>query len=168
MNHIGEENTNIKPENPQVQEEKPEEKVEKIAEETETKGEEKRSEKSEKSGAVVMGMDQLIREVENKMIRERELPVFSSGDTIRVYYKTNDKVQAFEGVVLQIRGTGRKKTVTVRKISSGIGVEKIFPLYSPNLQKIEVKRRGKVRRARIFYMRERRGKRARIKELREK
>ena len=114
------------------------------------------------------GIDHILKDVEDFHIPDKKLPIFSSGDTIKVYYRTNDKIQAFEGVVIQIKGSGRRKTVTVRKYSSGIGVEKIFPLYSPNMEKIEVNKRGKVRRARIYYMRERRGKKARIKEIRAK
>lgn len=98
-----------------------------------------------------------------------EFPEFSSGDTITVYYKikegNKERTQHFKGVVLQRRGSGTTETFTIRKMSGGIGVERIFPINSPILEKIEINKRGKVRRARIFYLRELTGKKARIKEI---
>lgn len=97
-----------------------------------------------------------------------DLPEFRAGDTIKVNYtiKEGDKerVQPFQGVVLQIRGEGISKAFTVRKISNGVAIERVFPLHSPRIASIEVVRQGKVRRARIFYMRDLQGKAARIKD----
>lgn len=99
-----------------------------------------------------------------------EFPEFSSGDTITVYYKikegNKERTQHFKGVVLQRRGSGTTETFTIRKMSGGIGVERIFPINSPVLEKIEINKRGKVRKARIFYLRELTGKKARIEEIR--
>ena len=99
-----------------------------------------------------------------------QFPEFSSGDTITVYYKiregNKERTQHFKGVVLQRKGSVTTETFTIRKMSGGIGVERIFPVNSPVLEKIEVNKKGKVRRARIFYLRERTGKKARIKEIR--
>lgn len=99
-----------------------------------------------------------------------EFPEFSSGDTITVYYKikegNKERTQHFKGVVLQRRGSGTTETFTIRKMSGGIGVERIFPINSPILEKIDINKRGKVRRARVFYLRELTGKKARIKEIR--
>lgn len=97
-----------------------------------------------------------------------ELPAFSSGDTITVHYKiregNKERVQQFQGVVLQKSGAGSNLTFTVRKLSSGVGVERIFPITSPFIEKVEINKRGKVRRSKIFYLRQRTGKAARIKE----
>ena len=99
-----------------------------------------------------------------------DLPDFSPGDTIAVHHKViegeKERTQTFEGVVIQRRGEGINATFTVRKVSEGIGVERIFPYHSPNIQKIDHLRRGKVRRARLFYLRKLRGKAARIEEKR--
>lgn len=115
-------------------------------------------------------MDNLIRIAQDAMWEKREVPEFNSGDTITVSYRIKEggkeRVQSFRGVVLQIKGTGMTKMFTIRKISNGIGVERIFPLYSPHIDSIEVNKRGVVRRARIFYLRELTGKKARIKERR--
>ena len=96
------------------------------------------------------------------------LPSFKAGDTITVTYKikeeTKERLQNYHGVVIQRRGSGSTETFTVRKISNGVGVERIFPIASPFIDSIEVNKRGKVRRARIFYLRELTGKKARIKE----
>ena len=112
----------------------------------------------------------LIKTIESQQLRT-DIPEFSSGDTITVYYKikegSKERIQHFQGVVLQRRNSGIAETFTVRKISGGVGVERIFPLHSPNIDKIEVNRRGKVRRARLFYLREKTGKQARIKEKRD-
>ncbi len=118
-------------------------------------------------------MDDLIRIAEQEFTTKREtpLPDFSAGDTITVYYRikegNKERVQAFRGVVIQRRGKGIGETFTVRKISNGVGVERIFPINSPYIEKIEINKRGKVRRARIFYLRNLSGKKARIKEKRE-
>lgn len=101
----------------------------------------------------------------------RDLPDFGPGDTVRVHVKIKEgdkeRIQVFEGVVLYRRGSGLSETFCVRKISFGVGVERIFPINSPVIDKIEVVRRGRVRRARLYYLRELRGKAARIKEKRE-
>lgn len=99
-----------------------------------------------------------------------EVPAFKSGDTITVSYKivegNKERVQSFRGVVIQIKGVGSTKMFTIRKMSNGIGVERIFPLYSPHIDTIEINKVGVVRRARIYYFRELTGKKARIKEKR--
>ena len=111
-----------------------------------------------------------IKEITNKLVESREWPKFQAGDTVTVTIKiregAKERLQAFQGVVIQRRGVGMTETFTIRKMSSGIGVERIFPTHSPNIDKIDVNRRGKVRRARIFYLRGRSGKSARIKEKR--
>ncbi len=113
---------------------------------------------------------ELIKKVEEEMVPSREIPEFSAGDTVSVTYKikegNKEREQQFQGVVLQKKGHGRTQTFTVRKMSSGIGVERIFPLFSPKIAKIEVNKRGVVRRARIFYLRKFSGKKARIEEKR--
>ena len=99
-----------------------------------------------------------------------DLPTFRSGDTLRVHVRivegSRERIQVFEGVVIKRRGGGISETFTVRKISSGVGVERTFPLHTPKIEKIEVKRRGKVRRAKLYYLRSLRGKAARIQEIR--
>ncbi|MFT4876135.1 MAG: large subunit ribosomal protein L19 [Bacteroidia bacterium] len=111
----------------------------------------------------------LLKQIESSQIRT-DLPEFGAGDNVSVHYKIREgekeRIQVFQGTVLQRRNTSLDATFTVRKISSGVGVERIFPTHSPNIEKIEVNRRGKVRRARIFYLRGLSGKRARIKEKR--
>ena len=107
-----------------------------------------------------------------KMVEARELrekaPVFSVGDTVKVHVRVREgekeRIQVFEGMVIARRGGGVNASFTVRKISDGVGVERIFPLHSPILDKVEVARQGRVRRAKLFYLRERRGKAARIAE----
>ena len=110
----------------------------------------------------------LIKYVQDKYITKKEFPEFNTGDTITVYYEIKEgnktRTQFFKGVVIQLRGTGATKTFTIRKMSGDVGVERVFPINMPALQKIEVDRRGKVRRSRIFYFRDLRGKRARIKD----
>ena len=100
-----------------------------------------------------------------------DMPEFTTGDTLRVKVRVREgekeRLQAFEGVCISRRGAGISATFTVRKVSAGVGVERIFPLHSPNLSEIEVVRRGKVRRAKLYYLRERSGKSARIKERKE-
>lgn len=97
-------------------------------------------------------------------------PELNAGDTVRVHVKViegnKERIQVFQGIVLQRRGGGIEETFTVRKVSEGIGVERIFPLHSPSIEKIEVTRRGRVRRAKLFYLRQRRGKAARVSERR--
>jgi large subunit ribosomal protein L19 len=110
----------------------------------------------------------LIKLVEKEFETGKEHPQFGAGDTVTVSYKiregSKERIQNFRGVVIQISGSGNTKTFTVRKMSGNIGVERIFPLSSPFIDAIEVNKRGKVRRKRIFYLRERTGKKARIKE----
>lgn len=111
-----------------------------------------------------------IKFVHQQLTNKKEYPDFKAGDNITVNYKiiegTKERIQAFKGDVIQRRGSGSTQTFTVRKISNGVGVDRIFPLYSPNIDGIEVNRHGKVRRARLFYMRDLVGKKARIKERR--
>ena len=110
-----------------------------------------------------------LMDIEQTQMKE-ELPAFRAGDTVRVHVRiiegTRERVQAFQGVVLGISGSGVRRTFTVRKVSSGIGVERIFPLHSPRIDNIEVVRYGRVRRAKLFYLRKLRGKAARIRERR--
>ncbi len=109
-----------------------------------------------------------IKAIEAEQIRN-DLQDFKIGDTLRVYYKIVEgkieRVQAFEGICISIKRSGLRKTFTVRKISYGVGVERIFPLNSPRIQKIEVTRYGRVRRAKLYYIRDRVGKAARVAEL---
>ena len=113
-------------------------------------------------------MEALLNFVQEEFIQKKDFPEFSPGDTITVYYeiREGDKVrtQFFRGVVIQIKGQGLSKSFTIRKMSGTVGVERIFPLNLPTLQKIEVNKKGKVRRSRIYYFKELRGKKARIKE----
>jgi large subunit ribosomal protein L19 len=101
---------------------------------------------------------------------KKKLPDFKAGDNVTVHYKiiegTKERIQDYRGEVVQRKGNGSTQTFTVRKISNGIGVERIFPLYSPNIESIDVNKRGRVRRARLYYLRELTGKKARIKEKR--
>ncbi|WP_307335201.1 50S ribosomal protein L19 [Caldalkalibacillus uzonensis] len=114
-------------------------------------------------------MHPVIRELEKEQLRE-DIPQFRAGDTVRVHVKVvegqRERIQVFEGVVIRRRGTGISETFTVRKISNGVGVERTFPLHSPKIETIEVVRRGKVRRAKLYYLRKLQGKAARIKEIR--
>ena len=114
-------------------------------------------------------MNSLVNLVHEKLINKKEFPEFSAGDTITVYYeiREGDKVrtQSFKGVVIQVKGRGLSKTFTIRKMSGTVGVERVFPLNMPALNKIEVNKKGKVRQSRIYYFRELRGKKARIKEV---
>lgn len=113
-------------------------------------------------------MESLIKFVQDEFVTKNELPAFNTGDTITVYYEIKEgnktRTQFFKGVVIQKRGTGASETFTIRKMSGTVGVERIFPINLPSIQKIEVNKRGKVRRARIFYFRDLTGKKAKIKE----
>jgi large subunit ribosomal protein L19 len=115
-----------------------------------------------------MNSRELIKFVEDKMNVLPEYPVFKAGDTITVHYKikegNKERIQQYQGVVIQRSGEGANETFTVRKMSGNIGVERIFPFASPFIDKIEVNKKGAVRRARIFYLRDLTGKKARIKE----
>tara|TARA_B110000967_G_C18902043_1_gene576696 strand:- start:13826 stop:14179 length:354 start_codon:yes stop_codon:yes gene_type:complete len=115
-------------------------------------------------------MANLIDFVQSEFVAKNEFPEFQSGDTITVYYEIKEgqktRTQFFRGVVIQRRGAGASETFTIRKMSGTIGVERIFPINLPAIQKIEVNKQGKVRRARIFYFRDLTGKKARIKEVR--
>jgi len=114
-------------------------------------------------------MSDLLYELEQEQIRD-DIPDFAPGDTVRVLYRVREgekeRTQAFEGVCIARRGSGAGATFTVRKISSGIGVERVFPVRTPNIAEIEILRRGRVRRAKLYYLRGLRGKAARIREKR--
>jgi large subunit ribosomal protein L19 len=114
-------------------------------------------------------MNKLVQEISKEQVR-KDLPNFRPGDTLKVHVKviegSRERIQLFEGVVIKRRGGGISETFTVRKISYGVGVERAFPLHSPKIEKIEVARRGKVRRAKLYYLRALRGKAARITEIR--
>ena len=115
-------------------------------------------------------MESLIKFVQDEFVTKKEFPAFGAGDTITVYYEIREgekvRTQFFRGVVIQKRGSGASETFTIRKMSGTVGVERIFPVNLPALQKVEINKKGKVRRARIFYFRGLTGKKARIKELR--
>ncbi|MDN9010308.1 50S ribosomal protein L19 [Brevibacillus laterosporus] len=114
-------------------------------------------------------MNQIIRELEKEQLKQ-DIPAFRPGDTVRVHVKviegTRERIQVFEGIVIRRRGTGVSETFTVRKISYNVGVERTFPLHTPKIDKLEVVRHGRVRRAKLYYLRDRVGKAARIKEIR--
>lgn len=111
-------------------------------------------------------MDILTRITEEQT--KKEIPLFRIGDTIRVFYKVieggKERIQPYEGIVIARKGAGISKSVTVRKISYGVGVERVFPIYSPRVDKFEITKRGIVRRAKLYYLRGRTGKSAKIKE----
>ncbi|PID69032.1 MAG: 50S ribosomal protein L19 [Flavobacteriales bacterium] len=113
-------------------------------------------------------MGNLVKFVEDEFITKKEFPDFAAGDTITVYYEIKEgekkRTQFFRGTVIQRRGSGRTETFTIRKMSGTVGVERIFPINLPAIQKIEINKKGAVRRARIFYFRKLTGKKARIKE----
>ncbi|MBA2874013.1 large subunit ribosomal protein L19 [Anoxybacillus caldiproteolyticus] len=113
-------------------------------------------------------MHHLIQEITKEQLRT-DLPEFRPGDTVRVHVKViegnRERIQVFEGVVIKRRGAGISETFTVRKVSYGVGVERTFPVHTPKIAKLEVVRRGKVRRAKLYYLRQLRGKAARIKEI---
>lgn len=112
----------------------------------------------------------LVKFATDTLVKKNEVPTFKAGDTVTVFYKiiegNKEREQQFQGVVLQRKGQGSTQTFTVRKISNGVGVERIFPLNSPKITKIDLNKRGVVRRARIFYLRDISGKKARIEEKR--
>ena len=115
-------------------------------------------------------MESLLKFVQDEFVTKNELPKFGAGDTITVFFEIKEgnkvRTQFFRGVVIQRRGTGVSETFTIRKMSGTIGVERIFPINLPAIQKIEVNKKGIVRRARIYYFRDLTGKKARIKERR--
>nr|WP_235833132.1 50S ribosomal protein L19 [Arcticibacter tournemirensis] len=115
-------------------------------------------------------MMDLVKFVEEQAVARKEVPAFKSGDTVSVHYKiregNKERIQIYQGVVIQRNGIGSTETFTVRKMSNGVGVERIFPINSPNIDKIEVNSHGKVRRAKLFYLRALTGKAARIKTKR--
>ena len=113
-------------------------------------------------------MNEIIREIEAEQLKE-SVNDFNVGDTVKVYGKikegNRERIQVFEGTVLKIQGGSSRATFTVRKVSNGVGVEKTWPMHSPNVEKVEVVRRGKVRRAKLNYLRDRVGKKAKVKEI---
>ena len=115
-------------------------------------------------------MENLVKFIQDEFVTKNEFPDFAAGDTVTVYYEIKEgektRTQHFRGVVIQRKGSGSSETFTIRKMSGTVGVERIFPINLPALQKIEVNKQGKVRRARIYYFRELTGKKARIKEVR--
>lgn len=112
-------------------------------------------------------MNEIIRKIEAEQCKEN-IPQFNIGDTVKVYAKikegNRERVQMFEGIVIKKQGGSNRATFTVRKNSNGIGVEKTWPLHSPTIEKVEIVRKGKVRRAKLYYLRDRVGKRAKVKE----
>ncbi len=117
-------------------------------------------------------MADLMKFVQDEFVARKDFPDFSAGDTITVYYEIKEgektRTQFFKGVVIQRRGSGSAETFTIRKMSGSVGVERIFPVNLPALQKVEINKKGRVRRARIFYFRELTGKKAKIKDKRMK
>lgn len=114
-------------------------------------------------------MSNIIDVLEQEQLKN-DIPAFRTGDTVMVHVKivegTRERIQIYEGVVIKIKGGGIRETFTVRRVAYGVGVERAFPLHSPRIEKIEVKRHGKVRRAKLYYLRNLTGKAARIKEIR--
>ena len=119
-------------------------------------------------------MSNLMKEIKEHYEKDlkKEYPKFNVGDTVKVWIRVvegnKSRLQGFQGVVIRKKGKGIESTFTVRRVSMDVGVERTFPLYSPNVEKIDVLKRGKVRRSKLYYLRERRGKAARIKELRKR
>ena len=115
-----------------------------------------------------MNASEIIKNIEAEQLKA-EAPQFSVGDTVKVYGRikegNKERIQIFEGTVVKRQGGSNRETFTVRKISSGCGVEKTWPLHSPNVEKVEIVRKGKVRRAKLYYLRDRVGKAAKVKEL---
>lgn len=125
----------------------------------------KSQERLEKGGIL---MD-IIKMIEDEQLRD-DIPSFNVGDTVQVHYKvvegSRERVQVYEGTVIKVQGGGARKTFTVRRLSYGVGVERTFPIHSPRIEKLVVTRRGKVRRAKLYYLRDRQGKAAKVKEKR--
>lgn len=115
-----------------------------------------------------MNASEIIKSIEDEQLK-KEVPEFAVGDTVKVHNKikegNRERIQIFEGTVIKRQGGSNRETFTVRKLSNGVGVEKTWPLHSPNVEKVEVVRRGKVRRAKLYYLRDRVGKAAKVKEL---
>ena len=115
-------------------------------------------------------MPEIMKLVESREVRT-DIPPFEPGDTVRVHVKVKEgdkeRIQIFQGIVISRKGGGTRQMFTVRKVSGGVGVERMFPLYSPSIDRIEVERHGRVRRAKLYYLRDLRGKAARIEEKRE-
>jgi large subunit ribosomal protein L19 len=115
-------------------------------------------------------MSTVIQSIEQRQLRS-DIPAFKAGDTVGVHFKviegTRQRIQLFEGIVIKRQGSGARETFTVRKQSSGVGVERTFPLHSPKIEKIEVKAIGDVNRAKLYYLRDRVGKKARVREIRQ-
>lgn len=115
-----------------------------------------------------MNASEIIKNIEAEQLKA-EVPAFSVGDTVKVYGKikegNRERIQIFEGTVIKKQNGSNRETFTVRKLSNGVGVEKTWPLHSPNVEKVEVVRKGKVRRAKLYYLRDRIGKAAKVKEL---
>lgn len=113
-------------------------------------------------------MNSIVKSIQEELIEKKNFPSFKAGDTITAYYEIREgekvRTQFFKGVVIQVKGQGLNKTFTIRKMSGTIGVERIFPMNMPTLQRVEINKKGKVRKSRIFYFRKLRGKKAKIKE----
>ena len=113
-------------------------------------------------------MNSFVKSIQEELIENKNFPSFKAGDTITAYYEIREgekvRTQFFKGVVIQVKGQGLNKTFTIRKMSGTIGVERIFPMNMPTLQRVEINKKGKVRKSRIFYFRKLRGKKAKIKE----
>ena len=109
----------------------------------------------------------LLEKINNEMT-DKPITAFRVGDTVKVHYKVveggKERIQPYEGIIISRKGAGISRNITIRKISYGVGVERVLPVYAPRIDKIEIVKRGKVRRAKLFYLRERRGKAARVKE----
>lgn len=116
-------------------------------------------------------MSQIIKDIEKNQLRD-DIPQFKPGDTLRLMVRISEggkeRLQAFEGIVIARQGSGARETFTIRKISHGVGVERIFPVHSPKIAELKVVRHGDIKRAKLYYLRERKGKAARIKEKRER
>ena len=112
-------------------------------------------------------MNVIIDEIEKEMLKT-DLPVLNPGDTVKVFVRikegNKERTQAFEGVIIKIQGSGSNRSITVRKIFQGVGLERVFPIHSPRIESIKILRRGSVRRAKLYYLRDRVGKATRIKE----